>query len=260
MIPILYTIGNYNVYAFGFFLALSFLLSTFVVWKYSKDEFKEEDCFDAYLYGFMTAVISARLIYILRNFSDFGFHFLQYILVTETPGLSLMGGALGGFLFLLYYSRKRKLRFWHILDIFSLSTAVSLVLIKIGQQLGGAAFGRETDFFLKIRIVGLPNFHHPAEFYEAFLFFNVFLILVYLYKISLRKKWPEGTVFAVFGLCLGLIVFALEFLKVYRVYLYGLSVRQYLALAMVTLSCTFLIQKLNILNKINRKNENEISA
>ena len=163
--PVLYTIGSYNVYSFGLFLALSFLLSTFVIWKYAREEFKEEDYLDAYLYGFMTALVTARAVYIIRNFSDFGFNLLQYILVTETPGLSLFGGAIGAFLFLLYFSRNRKLHFWHILDLFSSGASLALFFIKIGQQLGGAAFGRETDFFLKVRIIGLPKYHHPAELY-----------------------------------------------------------------------------------------------
>ena len=43
MQPVLYSIGRYNVYSFGIFLALSFILSTFVIWKFAKEEFKEED-------------------------------------------------------------------------------------------------------------------------------------------------------------------------------------------------------------------------
>jgi len=84
-------------------------------------------------------------------------------------------------------------------------------------------------------------------------FLSVFLILIYLYKISLRKKWPEGTVFAVFAFCLGLIVFALEFLKVYRVYLYGLSFRQLLALGIIALSIANIIRILNLFKKIYHK-------
>ena len=251
--PVIFTIGSYNVYSFGFFLALSFLLSTFVIWRYAREEFKEEEYLDAYFYGFMTALVTARVVYIIRNFADFGFNFLQYILVTETPGLSMMGGVIGSFLFLLYYSSKKKLKFWHILDLFSLSGSLALMFIKIGQQLGGAAFGRETEFFLKVRIIGLPKFHHTAEFYEAFFFLLIFLLLIYLYKKAGQKKWPEGLVFSVFSLLLGMQVFALEFLKVYRVYLYGLSFRQLLALGIIALSIANIIRILNLFKKIYHK-------
>lgn len=233
MKPVLFSIGNFNVYAFGIFLALSFLLSTFLIWKFTKEEIKEEIYLDAYLYTSIIILISARIVYIIRNFDQFGTLFLKYILVRETPGLSLFGGLFGGFFFLWWYCTKNKLKFIHLLDLFSVALALGLVLIKIGQQLGGAAFGKETNFFFKIRIVGLPNYHHPVEFYESFLFLFLFIVLYILYDKRQNYKLSEGFIFYLFALFLGIIIFALEFLKVYQVYLYGLSFRHWLALGVI---------------------------
>lgn len=233
MKPVLFTIGNFNVYSFGIFLSLSFLLSTFLVWKFAREEIKEEIYLDAYLYTCIFTLISARMVYIIRNFDQFGTLILKYILVRETPGLSLLGGLFGGFFFLWWYCAKNKLKFIHLLDLFSVALSFSLVLIKIGQQFGGAAFGKETNFFLKIRIIGLPNYHHPVELYEAFLFLLLFLVLYLFYYKRHKVKLPDGFIFCLFALFLGFIIFALEFLKVYQVYLYGLSFRQFLALGIV---------------------------
>ncbi|OGG02992.1 hypothetical protein A2W14_04420 [Candidatus Gottesmanbacteria bacterium RBG_16_37_8] len=262
MMPVLYTIGPFSVYSFGFFLALSFLLSTFVVYKLAREEFKEEEYLDAYFYTALITLVSARAVYIFRNWSDFQFTILKYILVVETPGLSLIGGVIGGFIFLYFYCKKNKIKFFHLLDILSQASALALVLIKIGQQLGGAAFGRETDFFLKIRLVGRPGFYHPTELYEAIIFLVLFIFLIMLNRFLRRRKLKDGIIFCVFAFFLGASVIGLEFLKVHHVYLYGLSFRQILALIIIIGSLTFLADRLNIFRKILnnfKKSGNEIS-
>lgn len=235
MFPILFTIGPFNVYAFGFFLAVAFILATFIVWKYAKEELKEEEYLDSFLYTAIALIISARVWYILLHFEQFGLNVLRYIVVRETPGLSLTGGLLGGFLFLFWYSKKKKYDLFHLLDLFSLSGCFALILAKIGEQLGGAGFGKETQLSWGVKIVGLPGRHHPTELYEASLLFVLFLLLYFVYRRVIQQKYPSLLVFCLFALGLALIIFLLEFLKTYPVYLYGLSLRQFSALAIIIL-------------------------
>src|SRR4030043_10754 len=98
------------------------------------------------------------------------FNVLRLIVVRETPGLSLTGGLLGGLIFLSWYVKTKKMRLSHILDIFSIAAALAISLGKIGEQLGGAGFGKETASFFGVKIVGLSNFRHPVELYEAGIF------------------------------------------------------------------------------------------
>lgn len=230
MSPILFSIGKFNVYAFGFFLAVSFIFSTFVIWKYAKEEFKEEEYLDAYLYTALIGLISARLVYIFLHFQEFGINILRYIVVRETPGLSLVGGLLGAFFYLWWYTKVKKYNFRHILDLFSVAVAVAMVFIKIGEQLGGAGFGRETAFFLGIKIIGLTGRHHPTELYEAFIYFVLAIILIIFYNKTQKKQLQENFVACIFALVVSLTIFVLEFLKVYTVYWYNLSGRQIAAL------------------------------
>src|SRR3989338_5583125 len=204
MIPVLYTIGSFNVYSFGIFLAIAFILSTFIVWKLSRDEFKEEEHLDAYFYTALVTLIVGRTVYILRNWQDFKFIILKYFLVVETPGLSMLGGAIGGIIFLYFYCRSRKINFFRFADILAVSGSLSLVLIKIGQQLSGAVFGRATDSFLKVKISGREGFYHPVELYESFVYFFLFIIFYFLYRISYRRKWVSGIVFILFSMSISL--------------------------------------------------------
>lgn len=245
MAPVLFTIGTFNVYAFGFFLALSFLFSTFIVWKYAREELKEEEYLDAYLYTSIAALVSSRFIYIILHFNDFGANILKYIVVRETPGLSLLGGLLGGFVFLFWYSKKSKENFLKLLDLFSLAGSFSLILAKIGEQLGGTGFGRETNFFLGVQIVGAAGRRHPVELYEAVMLSILTVILFVVYQKVKRNIWSAGLVCRIFGMGLAFIIFTLEFFKTYTVYLYGLSLRQVAALIILLAVGIPLIKRLS---------------
>lgn len=228
--PVLFTIGPYNVYAFGIFLAVSFLFSTFIIWQYAREEFREEEYLDAFLATSIAALVAARAVYIFLHREEFGFNLLMYALVRTAPGLSLVGGLLGGLVFFWSYAKRRKMNRAHVLDIFSIAACLGLVFAKIGQQLGGAGFGRETLGWIAVKIVGLPGRYHPVEFYEAVSFVVLYFLLRWLYRISRQNKWPKGFVATVFALCALLIIFVLEFMKGYTVYLYGLSIRQFAVL------------------------------
>lgn len=248
MKPVLFTIGSFNVYAFGIFLCLSFILSTFIIWKYAKEELKEEEYLDLFLYTNIISLIFARGLYIYFHFDDFRFNLPKYFLVRESPGLSLLGGLISAFLFLWWYSKKKKFNFFHILDLFSLAGSIALVFAKIGEQLGGAGFGKETNFFLGVNIVGASGRHYPAEFYEALIFLLLFFLLTFVYHKIQKYKWPEGSVFCLFTLITGLTIFLIEFLKVRVIYLGGLSIRQITALVLVILIIWPVIKRLKMIN------------
>lgn len=230
MMPILFNLGPFNVYSFGLFLALSFVLSTFVIYKYAKDELKEEEYLDVYLYTSIVLIFSSRLVYIILNFEKFKFNIMRYFLVAETPGLSLTGGLILAILFLLWYVKKKKYDFWHLADLLSITFSYALVLVKIGEQLGGAAFGKMTNFYLAVRIAGQSGRYHPTEFYEALIFLFLGITLTILYKKLRQKKMPDGVYSGFFLTVFSLQTFLLEFIKNSNLYLYGLGFRQIISI------------------------------
>ena len=238
MTPILFSIGPYNAYTFGFFLGLAFLFSTFIIYLYAKEEFKEESYLDTYLYTGIIALFFSRLTYILTHPNEFGLNFLKYVVVRDTPGISLIGGGLGALAFLFLYCRKKKLDFIGLADIFSIAISSALFLAKIGEQLGGAAYGKNTLSAIGVRIIGLSGRYHPVELYESTLFLLLTIILIWLKSHITRKKWGKGLLFYIFIECSALIYFIVEFFKVSRVYLYGLSIRQLFAI-LIILSMVF---------------------
>lgn len=249
MLPVLFTIGPYQVYAFGFFLSLSFVLSTFIVWKHARAELKEEEYLNTFFYTSFIALISARVVYILFHLPSFGFNILKYIVVVETPGLSLLGGLLGGLFFLYWYSRQKKYDFFSLSDLFALAYSFSLVLVKIGEQLGGVSFGRETNFILGVEIIGKVGRFHPVELYEAILFFILFCLLEGVFGKMKKKKYFPGLVSYSFVAFLAVIIFTLEFLKANSVYLYVLSIKQIIALIILIVIAFPLWKRLQVIRR-----------
>lgn len=249
MAPVLFTIGPFNAYTFGFFLAVSFVFATFIVFKYTKEELKEEEYLDAFLYTSVVALVFARVVYIFFNFDKFGINILRFIVVREIPGLSMAGGLVGGAIFLYFYCKKKKYNFLHLVDIFSVAASLALFFAKIGEQLGGAAFGKETSFILGVKIVGLIGRRHPTELYEAIFYLALFIILTRLYQISLRNKWPEGLIGLILGQSVAASIFLIEFIKVNTIYLYKLSQNQIAALVCLLI----LVKPLYTIIKISRQ-------
>jgi phosphatidylglycerol---prolipoprotein diacylglyceryl transferase len=252
MKPVLLSFGSFNVYAFGLFLALAFIISTLILYKYAREELKEVEYFDAYLYTCIAGLFVSRLVYIILHWNDFGFNILRFFLVRETPGLSFIGGITGGLLFLWWYCSRKKFNTFHIFDLLSVVFSLGFIFIKIGEQLGGAAYGRETKFITGVRIIGKIGQYHPVELYEAFVFIVMTAILAFLYRLSQRNKWPEGFVFIIFTLMTSLSVFVLEFFKVFNVYLYKFSLRQLFCLGIIAIVIIPLIKNIKIINSNRR--------
>lgn len=252
MAPILFTVGPFNAYSFGIFLSLAFLFSTFIVWKFSKIELKEDEYMDAFLYSCVAALVSARLFYIIKNFNQFGYNILKYFVVRETPGLSMIGAIGGGLIFLYLYSRKKKIDFLHLADILSIAGSAALFFAKIGEQLGGAAFGKKTDLFMGIKVIGMTGRYFPVEILESLAFFLVTVFLIWYYHKAEKNKWPKGLAFYLFLELAAIIIFLVEYLKVTTVYLYNLSIRQIVTLVIIIV----LIQPIIRLIRTNREKGN----
>src|SRR3989338_4748416 len=93
MWPVLFNIGKIPVSSFGLFLALGFLLATFLVWRLARAwDLNEEKVLDLILLTFFGSLIGARLFFIALNFEYFAIDLSRIILLTNYPGMSFWEG------------------------------------------------------------------------------------------------------------------------------------------------------------------------
>lgn len=178
MQPVLISIGPLTVYSFGVFAFLGFLLGMFVVWKKGREQrFEEEALFDAILASCLMALVGARTLYILLHMESFGGQVLAWLNLIGRPGLSLLGGMVGGAIGLWWQARKRKWDFLEFTDLVVIAVSLAFVFGWFGAFLNGSGYGVPTDLPIGVRFPGLYDQRHPIQLYALFAHLFLFAFL-----------------------------------------------------------------------------------
>lgn len=151
---------------------LAFFWGLFLLWKNTKlTSYKEFQILDGAIVVAFGSLFFARLVFYIFNFQLYGTNILKFILINGFPGLSLIGGLVGGFFTLYLFCRFKKIDFIGILDYTISPLFLSLAIGKIGSFLAGVDAGTKTRFILSVKYLGLGGTRHLTALYEAIFFF-----------------------------------------------------------------------------------------
>lgn len=134
-----------------------------------------EQLFNLSFLTLLVGLLSARIFYIIFNFDPKFIHPMTFFLFFYFPGLSLVGGALGGTIFTIGYCSLRHLPARRIFDIFSLSFLFSL------------PFGYIINFIFQL--ISRKSFS-SLNLIVSLVFIAVFIFLA---KIFMRGKLKDGS-------------------------------------------------------------------
>lgn len=159
---------------FGVMIALGMLAGVFVAHREVKrKKLNVDKLFDIALYSIISAVVGARLFYILfYNLSYYLENPVDIIKINE-GGLSIHGGLLGAFIFAFFYFRKQKLNFFKYAD----AMAPGIILAQGIARIGCDVFGKVMSIPRPWGIEREGQLLHPAQAYEFILNYLVFFIL-----------------------------------------------------------------------------------
>lgn len=224
MLPVLLDLKFIKIYTFGVFLVLGFFWASFILWKNIRlTSYKEEEVFDGLFFGLAGGLFSARLIYVILNFKDFGFSILKFILINGYPGMSIYGAFFGFFLSILAFFSLRKIKFLEIVDYFITPLFISLVFGKFGTFFSGAEVGTKTVFLLKTKYLGFEGWRHLTPFYEAIFFIiGAFISQKILMEIRKEKFFP-GFLFYLSIWYFSAVYFIFDKIKINHLYLSSYS-------------------------------------
>lgn len=171
-------------------------------------------------------------------------------------GLASHGGVLGVFIaVLLYYSRYLKKRFpsltfLHLSDMLVIPSSLVACLIRVGNFFNQEIVGHETTLPWAV-IFGDPSDgmawvpRHPAQLYEAFAYFGIFLLLLGLRSTSYKDR-PGFFTGLFFTLLFG-FRFLIEFVKLPQSLMIDesfLQMGQFLSLPFIFIGITLMINAL----------------
>jgi phosphatidylglycerol:prolipoprotein diacylglycerol transferase len=245
-------VGPLSLHAYGFFLAVSFLVGIeLVAWRARREGLAiDNQITNLGIIALVTSILGARVGYLLSHFSEYSGDLLGVLRVWE-GGLSMFGGVILAVLVCVWYLRLKRLPVWRIADHVAFALALGLAVTRIGCFLNGCCFGEPTSLPWGVRfpesapatsVFGTTPVH-PTQLYES----GAGLLLLALLSWADRRRRFDGFTFWFFILLYSAFRFLIDFLRFYdrySIYHFGgvtLSASQLTALVLMAVSAVMFL-------------------
>jgi len=165
---------------YGIIIAAAMLVGTGLLLKIGKQfGYKEDDLIDLVIAILPSAIVGARLYYVIFEWSYYSQHLNQIINIRQ-GGLAIHGGIIGGLIAGYIVCRVKKLNFPEITDFVSMPLILGQAIGRWGNFVNQEAHGGPTDLPWGILVDGVKV--HPTFLYESVWDLAVFLILIITFK------------------------------------------------------------------------------
>ena len=245
--PVIFNIGSLEIRWYGLIMALSFLIGSFIAVKLGKKRnLSKDQVYDFLLYLIPLSIIFARLFHVfVYNFDYYIQNPLQIVQIWK-GGVSLFGGLLGALIAALIFSKKRKIKFYDLADVFIIPLSFGIIFGRIGNFINQELYGKITNLPWAIKFDNVEGLRHPTQIYEAIGHLIIFLLLLTIWKKNSRK----GLVFYSFIIMYTIFRFFMEFLREDTPFLLGLTITQLLIIPILIISIILMknLKKENLLN------------
>ena len=217
MYPILFQFGRFTIYAYGFFIAVGFVITLILASlkiRKSKTGISFGNLVDLFFYTVLSAIIGSRALFVLINFDDYRQNPMQIFKIWE-GGLVFYGGLLLAIGVSLWYMRWHRLPIWKVADLISPFIALGLFFGRIGCFFAGCCYGKETSLPWAIifrhpdSLAPLNIPLHPTQLYDAANGLAIFFFLNWMEK----RKTFEGQIFWLFLFLYTITRFFIETLR-----------------------------------------------
>jgi phosphatidylglycerol---prolipoprotein diacylglyceryl transferase len=212
---------GFTIHSYGAMAVVALLMGTWLISREArKVKLDPDQMFNVTIVIFIGGLIGARLLYVIRNWSDFSDSGVVKWFALWEGGLVWYGGVLGAIPCALLALRLKRLSLWESLDILYIGSTFALAFARWGCLLAGCCYGAETHLpwgvtYTNPRAVvcfeiGCPTpVLHPTPIYSSLMAFAIVGILL----LVQHKKRFSGQVFGI-GICLYAVArFLLEFVR-----------------------------------------------
>ena len=215
--PILFDFGFFYIrwyslaYIFGILIGW-WLGKRIILKRFDKINFdiKEFDNLVTYIIIFM--LLGGRIGYVL--FYNFGYYLLNplHIFKIWEGGMSFHGAVIGIILGTYWFSIKKNIQTFFLLDIIAFVAPIGIFLGRIANFINGELVGKTTDVFWGVIFPNIDNnVRHPSQLYEAFFEGIVLFIIMNLYLF--KKDYKTGTCSYIFLIYYGIFRIFSEFFR-----------------------------------------------
>ncbi len=245
--PEIVSLGFIHIRWYGLLFALGFVAGYQILAKMFAIEAKPQKDLESLTITMIIAVVlGARLGHCLFYAPDFYLSNPEEILKIWEGGLASHGGAIGMFIGVYLFLRKRKhISFLWLTDRISIVVALAACFVRLGNLFNSEIYGVQADVpwaFVFERIDNVPR--HPSQLYEAISYFLIFIFLIVRY-VKYKSALVPGKTFALLLTLLFSARFLIEFTKAKQAAFdipIPLSMGQILSLPLIILGLYLLIR------------------
>lgn len=251
MNPVIINLGIIEIRWYSVLILLGFILGYYLVIKKCKQENIDKTLIsDLCFYLIIVSILGARIYYCIFEWKYYINNPIDIIKIWE-GGLAIHGGVIAGIIFIYFYTKKKKLGFLKLLDIFAPSLVLGQAIGRWGNFFNGEAYGPITTFenlknlhIPKFIIDGMyigGNYHVPTFFYESIGCLIVFIILIILRN---KKSTKIGIITSIYFILYGLVRFFIEGLRTDSLMLLNIKVAQLISIIMILIGIYIIIKSL----------------
>lgn len=202
MNPIAFNIFGLGIRWYGILIASGMLLGILLALRESREvNFDENYILDVLLYSIPSAIIGARLYYVIFEWGYYRSNPSQ-ILAIRNGGLAIHGAIIGALIAAAIYTRIKKISFFKITDICAPSIILGQAIGRWGNFINQEAYGGEVSKqfishfpkFIQSQMYINGAYHHPTFLYESLWDLLVFITLL----IVRRKSRGDGFIFSLY--------------------------------------------------------------
>ncbi len=243
---ILFSLGPMVVYWYGFFVVLGLLLGIIITLKLAKlHKIEEEKILDMSFWLIIFSLLGARIYHVLLELPYYLSNPIQIPMIWN-GGIAIHGALIAGVITIYYYSKKIGISFLKVTAIIAPGLALGQAVGRWGNYFNQELFGKPTDLPWGIPISSphIPaeylgnTYFHPTFFYESIGSLLIFLFLIFLnYLIIKKNKLRLEFIPFLYLMLYSILRFATEVIRIDKTpELLGLRLPQIVSLIIIILS------------------------
>ncbi len=199
--PVAFNLFGRDIMWYGVIICAGIILAfLYGAWRTKKEGEKPDDFYDLVLFAIPSAIISARLYYVIFDPTPNYHSFLDVIAIWR-GGIAIYGAIIGGALALIGVTLYKKKSILKFCDIMAPCVMIGQIVGRWGNFVNAEAHGGLTSLPWRMGIAmsefGDPIFVHPTFLYESLWNFAGFLLLHFL--VSPKKRYNGQIAFFYFA-------------------------------------------------------------
>lgn len=229
--PNQFTVFGLTLHFYGAIIAVGFLIAAIYCYRRAPEfGVTGDDLVDMLIFAVPSAIVGARLYYVVFNFSMYSDNLSSVFKIWE-GGLAIYGGIIAAVIALYFVCRHKKISAPAMLDLGAHGLLIGQAVGRWANFINREAFGAQTDIFCRMGLTRLGAetlYVHPTFLYES-LWNAAGLVLLHIFTKKGKRKY-DGQAFILYIGWYGLGRMLIEGLRTDSLYLFGsLRVSQLLA-------------------------------